>query len=364
MSAKIGDTVRFLNDVGGGVIVKIKDNMAYVADEDGFETPVLLRECVVVASPQPLKTKPEAVVTPKPEPKATKAIDLPVEEEPVIETDGGDKLNIVFAFEAKDMLQLSKTSFDAYLVNDSNYYLYFTFMTRGDDENSWQTKYAGVVEPNYQLLAGSFKTSDLPGIERIAVQAIAFKRDRDFDIKSPVSFESRLDTSKFARLHCFHKNIYFDKPVIAFEIMKDDVACKSAVNIETVATKPVEISPARRPVTKRPAVSRRAQKNDEPLEIDLHAEKLLDDTRGLSNADILNYQIDTFRKVMDENIRNSGRRIVFIHGKGDGVLRKALLKELNYRYPSCHVQDASFSQYGYGATQVTINPSGRPAKKK
>ncbi len=45
--AKIGDTVRFLNSVGGGKIVRIDGQMAYV-DEDGFETPVLLRECVVV----------------------------------------------------------------------------------------------------------------------------------------------------------------------------------------------------------------------------------------------------------------------------------------------------------------------------
>ena len=58
--AKIGDTVRYLNSVGGGTIVRIDGNMAYV-DEDGFETPVLLRECVVVASGS----------APKPEPKYT-----------------------------------------------------------------------------------------------------------------------------------------------------------------------------------------------------------------------------------------------------------------------------------------------------
>ncbi len=45
--AKIGDTVRFLNSVGGGKIVRIEGNIAYV-DEDGFLTPVLLLECVVV----------------------------------------------------------------------------------------------------------------------------------------------------------------------------------------------------------------------------------------------------------------------------------------------------------------------------
>ena len=36
--AKIGDRVRFLNSVGGGIIKKIEGNIAYV-DDDGFETP-------------------------------------------------------------------------------------------------------------------------------------------------------------------------------------------------------------------------------------------------------------------------------------------------------------------------------------
>ncbi|MDE6527988.1 MAG: Smr/MutS family protein, partial [Muribaculaceae bacterium] len=79
-----------------------------------------------------------------------------------------------------------------------------------------------------------------------------------------------------------------------------------------------------------------------------------DPTPGMSNADILNYQVDAFRKVMDENLRNHGKKIVFIHGKGEGVLRQALMKELNYRYKGNDVQDASFREYGYGATQVTI----------
>ena len=36
--AKIGDTVRFLNSVGGGKITRIEDKIAYV-DDGGFETP-------------------------------------------------------------------------------------------------------------------------------------------------------------------------------------------------------------------------------------------------------------------------------------------------------------------------------------
>jgi hypothetical protein len=38
-----------------------------------------------------------------------------------------------------------------------------------------------------------------------------------------------------------------------------------------------------------------------------------------------------------------------------GVLRHALIHEINYRYKHCTYQDASFQEYGYGATQVTIH---------
>ncbi|MDE6279863.1 MAG: DUF2027 domain-containing protein, partial [Paramuribaculum sp.] len=58
---KKGDIVRFLNSVGGGKVTRLDDKIAYVEDEDGFEVPVLRKECVVVldaeaaaaANPQP-----------------------------------------------------------------------------------------------------------------------------------------------------------------------------------------------------------------------------------------------------------------------------------------------------------------------
>ena len=46
---KIGDKVRFLNDVGGGIVVGFQGkDLAVVKDEDGFEVPTLIKECVVI----------------------------------------------------------------------------------------------------------------------------------------------------------------------------------------------------------------------------------------------------------------------------------------------------------------------------
>ncbi len=74
----------------------------------------------------------------------------------------------------------------------------------------------------------------------------------------------------------------------------------------------------------------------------------------MENKDILEYQLDVFRKTLEEYKLRKGKKIVFIHGKGDGVLRQRILWELQTRYKRFHHQDASFKQYGYGATLVTI----------
>ena len=97
-----------------------------------------------------------------------------------------------------------------------------------------------------------------------------------------------------------------------------------------------------------------APRRDEPLVVDLHASEILETTAGMSSADIHDYQRDYFHRTMQEHIRERGRKIVFIHGKGDGVLRASIERELRRKYPTCRFQDASFQEYGYGATQVTI----------
>ncbi len=350
--AKIGDRVRFLNSIGGGIIKRIEGNIAYV-DDDGFETPTLLRECVVVAPADDTKSKVansmESLKEVRPAPSAA----APAEDIPeVVETPEGEKLNVVLAYEPSDLKHLNISSFDTYLVNDSNYYLYFTYLSRADGAAGWTTRYAGVVEPNIQVFLEEIAGSDLPAMDRIAIQIIAFKEGKEFTLKSPVAVEIPLDTTKFFKMHCFKDNVYFEKDVIAIDIVTNDrprsrMVIDSGRIEEGMRQKKAIDRPVRKPVKR--------QKNATGLlEVDLHINELVDSTAGLSSADMLNLQVDEFRRVMDENLRNHGRKIVFIHGKGEGVLRNALMKELTHRYKGHDVQDASFREYGFGATQVTI----------
>ncbi len=363
MNVNIGDTVRFLNAVGGGRVAKIAGQIAYVVDEDGFETPVMLRECVVVGTgdsfykverPQPkasvskAEPQPAPAVEPQPQPAPLEAFE---------ETPEGEKLNVVLGFEPADIKKLSSTTFDAVIVNDSNYYLWLTVSTRPNESAQWKLRFAGLIEPGVQEFVFELSTDELPEIDRLSVQAVVFKRDKEYALKAPVAYESRLDATRFARLHCFGPNPYFDEPVLAVDIVKDDEVQGRRPSVDAKAV--AEALSEKKRVDKR--APRTAVKRQGPdtslLEVDLHASELLETTAGMSKADILNYQVDYFRRVMDRNLRNVGREIIFIHGKGEGVLRQALLKELNYRYKSCEVSDASFREYGFGATRVKIHSS-------
>ena len=354
MAAKVGDLVRFLNSVGGGRIVRIDGQIAYV-DDDGFETPVMLRECVVVSSGDSFykvesrKKEPEQPADPIIEAKTPERVLPPVEETPE-----GEKLNLVVAFEATEPLKLSSSSFDAFIVNDSNYTIYAVISTRSSDDEKWTLRFSGLLEPAIQEFAFELMHDELPDFDRISFHAVAFKEAAPFTRKQAIDVERRIDSTKFAKLHCFVENPYFDSKVIAIDIVRDDVVQKDFhVDAEDLQKgimekRRSEVNDSRR------KVSRPARRKDAPLEVDLHAAALLDNLSGLSKADILNYQIDTFRKVMDENLKFPGKKIVFIHGKGEGVLRQALMKELNHRYKGHDVADASFREYGFGATQVTI----------
>ncbi len=346
--AQVGDVVRYLDSVGGGTIVRIDGAIAYV-DEDGFETPVLLKQCVVV-TPMVTPAKSKEIKSPTISVRA----EIVPKSVPQVENPSGDTLNVVLAYEPEDIKHLSATEYEALIVNDSNYWLMATYLTRSDSSD-WEVRWTGVIEPNMVEPVGHVGRSDLVEMDRVCIQYVAYKSDRPFRLKTPVSVESPLDTTKFFKLHCFHSNSYFDTPVLTVDVTRNDVPCRQLV----VDSSRIEDAMSRKHVA---AVGRRSsapsekkmRKTEGPLEVDLHIHQLLDNLAGLSNSDMLEVQMKEFRRVMESCRHEKGRRIVFIHGKGEGVLRQAILKELKLKYKNCEVQDASFREYGFGATQVTI----------
>ena len=95
----------------------------------------------------------------------------------------------------------------------------------------------------------------------------------------------------------------------------------------------------------------KAQREIPPRVLDLHIEKLVKSTRGMSSGDMLDYQMRYARAAV-ENARQSGhKKLVFIHGVGEGILKEELLHMIN-GYPRCRYYDAPFYLYGEGATEV------------
>jgi dsDNA-specific endonuclease/ATPase MutS2 len=64
--------------------------------------------------------------------------------------------------------------------------------------------------------------------------------------------------------------------------------------------------------------------------------------------------MEHFKSKLEEAIHTHTRKIVFIHGVGNGVLKMEIRKELDRRAKKLTYQDASFKEYGYGATLVQI----------
>lgn len=93
-----------------------------------------------------------------------------------------------------------------------------------------------------------------------------------------------------------------------------------------------------------------------PMEVDLHIEKLVSNHRRMDPGEIRDFQLNTARYKLEFAIQNRIQRVVFIHGVGEGVLKKEL-EYLFGRYEGVHFYDADYAQYGLGATEVYI-PQG------
>ena len=98
---------------------------------------------------------------------------------------------------------------------------------------------------------------------------------------------------------------------------------------------------------------KRSRKDEFVLEVDLHIEKLVPSKRGMSNYDILTFQMEHAKHELDFAIKNRMPKVVFIHGVGEGVL-KAELDFMLGRYDTISFQDANYQKYGLGATEVYI----------
>ena len=363
--------------MGGGVIAGFQGkDIVLVEDEDGFQIPTSIHDVVVIDTDDyniaKVAEKKINRQSSAPTGEPTKSVveendpsDLPVSfRAPAVERKGGDAMSVYLAFVPIDIKEVTRTRFETYLVNDCNYYIHYAYMVA--EGSAWQVRATGEVEPNTKLYVEEFGREELNEMERVAVQFIAYKCDKPFLLKQPVMVDIRLEPVKFYKLHTFQENDFFEQPAMIHPLIENDKTARSLVvdtqEMKQSMYKREEPQPARREGYVRRYDNGRGgnpfapkhRPGEEPVVVDLHASELLDTTAGMQPAEILNYQLGVFRKTLDSYAGKKGTKIVFIHGKGEGVLRRALLNELKYKYKQYTYQDASFQEYGYGATQVNI----------
>ncbi|MBR1632098.1 MAG: DUF2027 domain-containing protein [Paludibacteraceae bacterium] len=366
---KVGDIVRFLNDVGGGRISRIDSGkkLVYVEDADGFEIPVLAQEVVIVdqgqaQTPQEksaaqmgarpyssaASAKTQHIATPDSNTQIKNTANRLATE--VYETPEGDTLRLFLAFVPDDIRQLQTTETECLLINDSNYFVYYN-IARITTHDAYSVA-AGMIEPNMQETLTYIAKDQLNDWEQLHIQAIAFKTQKRYQCQRVIDYSLRLNPVRFYKLHAYQENEYLDEHAILVDLIEEanrqqlhDIDANALREAMMQKDPPKAIKPQK--ATK--------ERRSDIIEVDLHIGQLLDTTVGMSNTEMLNYQMDTFHKVMQRQMSHKGQKIIFIHGKGEGVLRHEIEKALKTRYKQCSYQDASFREYGFGATQVIIH---------
>ena len=229
---KIGDQVRFLNEIGGGRVAGFQGkNIVLVEDEDGFQVPMLTTEVVVVGNEDygtghMIEVRGEKSGVRDNRDQRSEEEEEP-EEKPItfkakpMERKGGERLSAYLAFVPIDMKELSQTRFESYLINDSNYYLRYTLLT--GENNAWTLRAEGELEPNTKEFIEEFGREDLNGLEHCCVQMTAYKREKTFLLKPTVNALVNVDTVKFYKLHAFHENDFFEQPALVYTLIENDV---------------------------------------------------------------------------------------------------------------------------------------------
>ena len=206
-------------------------NIVLVEDEDGFQVPMLKTEVVVVGdedygTSHLVEVKASSMKAAQKindeEEEETDPADKPITFRPKPEERrGGDRLSAYLAFVPMDVKELTQTRFESYLVNDSNYYLRYTYMT--GENNAWTLRAEGELEPNTKEFIEEFGREDLNALEHTIVQMVAYKHDKPFLQKPPVNAQLNVDTMKFYKLHAFRENDFFEQPALIYTLIENDV---------------------------------------------------------------------------------------------------------------------------------------------
>ncbi|MBU8893095.1 MAG: DUF2027 domain-containing protein [Bacteroidales bacterium] len=349
MNFRKGDRVKFLNEVGQGVIARFQDEkIALVLNDDGFEVPVLMSELLKVEGEYSFNDNEKKDFNQPDEQSKQQNI---VIHEDDLEEDGvntDNKANVFFALVPKNQKDMLNSDLDVYLINDSNFRVLYSLSKK---ENEFQSLFAyGNLEDNTKVIFETIKREDLNNFEEINFQLIFFRKGNYF-ILDPLNKTWNVKPARFFKQNTFTVNDFFNEKAYVYELTGEEINLADHVSDSDIE-KAIKDKDRKEP--EKQFKSSKSGKDQEIEEIDLHIHELVDDYSNLSNKEMLDMQMSRFTTALDGGIIAGTKRMVFIHGIGNGKLKHEVLKTLNRKYPKLRYQDASFKEYGYGATMIII----------
>ena len=342
---KAGDKVRFLNAVGGGVVKSVINKMmASVEDDDGFEVPILISELVLIDDSQSMNTeKWHAHIRANEKKEDQPELKEKLKTEPKYVA-GKDAPDCHFAFVPQNSANPVEGELKVYLVNNSNHFVLYNYSHLKN--KIYRSVESGKMNPNSKRCLESFTQMELNELPDFQFQLVFF-REESSKLVSPVVKTIQMNPVRFYRQNSYVKTTFFDQNVIIFSLLEPEMESEMTKLTELDLNKPFLDKDE-------PKVQIKRTVSPDLVEIDLHIHELLENTNGLANHDLLEVQLGRFRNELETAIANGARRIVFIHGIGNGTLKQELRKELSTKYKKYYFQDASFKEYGYGATMVIL----------
>ncbi|RZT96109.1 Smr domain-containing protein [Ancylomarina subtilis] len=338
MQINIGDKVRFLSEIGGGRVTRIIDakTVMVLNEEDDFEIPTLKKDLVVIESQSEGNTSSSHSLSTTQKVSTAKSAPLKVQKE-----------DIYFAFVPRAGYEITSSPLELYLINDTNSILLYNFFNQNGEKFEGIT--TGNIDPNSKILLTEFDQKDLGNLSAFHFQ-ILYYQSGDFTPKAPINKTVKIQAVKFYKSNSYKLTDYFHEQVILHRLTGEEIEHK----LDELSQKDFNKLIREKEGKSKKIESPKLNPKTDILEVDLHINKLIDSVTGFSNADILNFQMEKFHEIMRENEGKKGSKIVFIHGIGNGTLKQKVLSELKRKYRKHSSQDASFKEYGYGATMVTI----------
>lgn len=349
---KQGDKVRFLNDVGGGVVTRVDANgSVFVETPDGFEIPVAAKDLVGARGFSVDDDKEVQAVDTAPTPKKPaseiKSVTRAVTKVPVVANDD-QPVRMMLGFIPENQGPVFNSPVGCYLINDSPYFAYYT--VGSFERGNYYHIADGMIESDTKNLLKVFEPASLARITGFHIQVIWFSAGK-YKRRAPADQLVDVHMVNFSKESYYRNNEFFEEKAVLFTVTGKEEPLKPAdieVPQQVIEQKTGADGTRNDSVRKKEPVS-------DTLEIDLHLDEIAPGANQFTQQSFLALQMTRFRAALEEALEKKMRKLVVIHGVGQGTLKMEIRKELQEKHPGFPFQDASFREYGFGATMVYLN---------